>query len=374
MSVRTYLRLRLSLAIDVHQNAQTHQMVFQGWKAQQWGSPTLGSPNRDKYESSSSSCSTRHEVEGPQAAPSFSASAQTTVPHVRSHRTRSIQRYHPHCNELAIPDRATAKRTRKTSKLSQLHATNFARICIEVHVQVLRDRAVAKLAKRLSRWRTPVIQDGAEFCIWWIAEDLEVQSSTLLINLSLSLFSRFIAFRTLYKSVQWKVFEIQHWRLKLRPPLPPDKDSYIDSQWLGEWARYSDGLLTARDSVIQNECLHMWDSLSDSSLGANTRCKKNPATSGNQHWEERKKHMNIGVRRCQALWWKPLSLQPNKQTRKWPTDVQRAVSHGSEMLSRLWWNKRRALRIVHLLKEALVVSADMEMLTRRACALIVPTL
>ena len=128
----------------------------------------MGSPNRDKHESSSSSCSTRHEVEGPRAAPSFSASAQTTVPHVRSHRTRSIQRYHPHCNDLAIPDRATAKRTRKTSKLSQLHATNFAWICIDVHVQVLRDRVVAKLAKRLSRWRTPVIQDGAEFCIWWI--------------------------------------------------------------------------------------------------------------------------------------------------------------------------------------------------------------
>ena len=26
----------------------------------------------------------------------------------------------------------------------------------------------AKLAKPLSRWRTMVIQDGAEFCIWWI--------------------------------------------------------------------------------------------------------------------------------------------------------------------------------------------------------------
>ena len=129
----------------------------------------MGSPNRDKYESSSSSCSTRHEVEpGPRAAPSFSASAQTTDPHVRSHRTRNIQRYHPHCNELANPHRATAKRTRKTSKLSQLHATNFAWICVDVHVQVLRDRVVAKLAKRLSRWRTPVIQDGAEFCIWWI--------------------------------------------------------------------------------------------------------------------------------------------------------------------------------------------------------------
>ena len=114
----------------------------------------LGKPQPRQVQGSSSSCSTRHEVEGPQAAPSFPASAQTTVPHVRSHRTRSIQRYHPHCNELAIPDRATAKRTRKTSKLSQLHATNFARICIEVHVQVLRDRVVAKLAKRLSRWRT----------------------------------------------------------------------------------------------------------------------------------------------------------------------------------------------------------------------------
>ena len=110
-------------------------------------------------------CGTRHEVEGPQAAPSFPASAQTTVPHVRSHRTRSIQRYHPHCNELAIPDRTTAKRTRKTSNLSQLDATNFAWICIDVHVQVLRDRVVAKLAKLLSKWRTPVIQEGAEFCL-----------------------------------------------------------------------------------------------------------------------------------------------------------------------------------------------------------------
>ena len=41
----------------------------------------------------------------------------------------------------------------------------FDRICIDVHVQVLRDRVVAKLAKLLSRWRIPVIQDGPEFCI-----------------------------------------------------------------------------------------------------------------------------------------------------------------------------------------------------------------
>ena len=81
------------------------------------------------------------------------------------------QRSHQHCNELAIPNRATAKRTRKTSKLSQLHATNFARICINVHAQVLRDRVVAKL---LSKWRTPVIQYGAEFCIWWIDLSLPV--------------------------------------------------------------------------------------------------------------------------------------------------------------------------------------------------------
>ena len=60
---------------------------------------------------------------------------------------------------------------KETSKLSQLHTTNFARICIDVHVQGLRDRVVAKLAlaKLLSRWRTPVIQDGAEFCIRFIA-------------------------------------------------------------------------------------------------------------------------------------------------------------------------------------------------------------
>ena len=31
--------------------------------------------------------------------------------------------------------------------------------------------AVAKLAKPPSRWRTSVIQDGAEFCIWWILVD-----------------------------------------------------------------------------------------------------------------------------------------------------------------------------------------------------------
>ena len=57
------------------------------------------------------------------------------------------------------------KRTRKTFKLSQIRATNFAGICFDVHVQVLCDRVVAKLAKLLSRWRAPVIQDGAEFCI-----------------------------------------------------------------------------------------------------------------------------------------------------------------------------------------------------------------
>ena len=42
--------------------------AVQPWKA----------PNRDKYESSPSSCSTRHEVEGPLTAPSFPASALTT--------------------------------------------------------------------------------------------------------------------------------------------------------------------------------------------------------------------------------------------------------------------------------------------------------
>ena len=35
------------------------------------------------------------------------------IPTVHSHRTRSIQYYHPHSNELASPNRATAKRTRK---------------------------------------------------------------------------------------------------------------------------------------------------------------------------------------------------------------------------------------------------------------------
>ena len=64
----------------------------------------------------------------------------------------------------------------KTSKLSQLHATNFARICIDVHVQVLRNRAVAKLAKLLSRWRAPVSQDGAEFCTRSIPIQIEESS------------------------------------------------------------------------------------------------------------------------------------------------------------------------------------------------------
>ena len=41
----------------------------------------------------------------------------------------SLSAYHRHCNKLAIPNTATAKRTRKTSKLSRLHATNFARKC-----------------------------------------------------------------------------------------------------------------------------------------------------------------------------------------------------------------------------------------------------
>ena len=67
--VLTYLHLRL-LAIDIHENVQINEMVFQGWNAQQGSSPTLGSPNRDKKESSPS-CSTRHEVEGHQAGSSF---------------------------------------------------------------------------------------------------------------------------------------------------------------------------------------------------------------------------------------------------------------------------------------------------------------
>ena len=132
---------------------------------------------------------------------------------VHSHRTRSIQPYHPHCNELAILDRATAKRTRKTSKLSQLHATNFARICIDVHVQVLRDRVVAKLAKLLSRWRTPVIKDGAEFCIWWIRLAREANIITLAWHWNLPHWSRMfanpgrrsslVAVSTLFREFPW---------------------------------------------------------------------------------------------------------------------------------------------------------------------------
>ena len=80
------------------------------------------------------------------------------------------------------------KRTRKTFKLSQLRATNFARICIDVHVQVLQDRVVAKLAKLLSRWRTSVIQDGAEFCIRRSVETGQKTKNSFLTDDLVSLF------------------------------------------------------------------------------------------------------------------------------------------------------------------------------------------
>ena len=138
--------------------------MFQGWKAQQWGSPTLGSPNRNKYQSSPSSCRTRHEVDDPLRSLQPSRPQYWPIPTVRSHRTSSIQRYHSYSNELANPNRATAKRTRNV----QARTTSrykLCSICIDVHVQVLHDRVVAKLAKLLSRWPIMVIQDGAEFCI-----------------------------------------------------------------------------------------------------------------------------------------------------------------------------------------------------------------
>ena len=124
---------------------------------QPWEAPTATSA-RARRRRVASDMSWRERVTGgggPIGPPSFPASAQTLFPHVRSHWTRTIQRYHPHCNELTIPNRATAKRARKTSKLSQLHATNFARICIDVHVQVLRDRVVAKLAKTTFKMADP---------------------------------------------------------------------------------------------------------------------------------------------------------------------------------------------------------------------------
>ena len=93
----------------------------------------LGNPNRDKYESPPSSCRTRHEEEGPKAAPSFLDSAQTTFPHVRSHRTRNIQRHHQHRNKLAIRNRPAAKRTRKppsSHNFMQQTSLGFVLMCM----------------------------------------------------------------------------------------------------------------------------------------------------------------------------------------------------------------------------------------------------
>ena len=110
-------------------------------------------------------------MEGPKAAPSFLASAQTSHPHVAGHRTRTIQRYHPHCNELAIPNRATAKRSqgKRPSSHNFTLQTSLGFVWMGMYkCFAIEYRVVAKLAKLLSRWRTLVIQDGAEFCIWWI--------------------------------------------------------------------------------------------------------------------------------------------------------------------------------------------------------------
>ena len=103
------------------------------------------------------------------AAPSFPVSALSKSsqlvavgPEVSNTATRTAR-------SLRVQTERQRNEQGKPSMLSQLHAANFARICIDVHVQVLRDRVVANLAKLLSRWRTTVIQDGAEFCIRSIA-------------------------------------------------------------------------------------------------------------------------------------------------------------------------------------------------------------
>ena len=84
-----------------------------------------------------------------------------TFPH--SHRYPMV----PPAQQRACKSKQNDSETNKekTSKLSQLYDTNFARICNDVHVQVLRDRSVAKPAKLPSRWRATLIQYGAEFCI-----------------------------------------------------------------------------------------------------------------------------------------------------------------------------------------------------------------
>ena len=119
-------------------------------------------------------CSTQHEVElGPSGRSFLPGLSTSHIPTVRSHRTRSIQHYHPHSNELANPNRATAKKNKESRrpKLSQLHATIFSRICIDLYWCACTSASRSschEIAKLLSRWRITVIQDGAEFCIWWI--------------------------------------------------------------------------------------------------------------------------------------------------------------------------------------------------------------
>ena len=122
---------------------------------QPWKAPS------DKYESSDF-VTVQHAAGGggPLGCSFLFGLSTNHIPTVHSYRTRSIQHYHPHCNELANPNRATAKRTRKAVQALTTSRLQTSRGFVLMHVQMLRVRVVAKL---LSRWRTMVIQDGAEF-------------------------------------------------------------------------------------------------------------------------------------------------------------------------------------------------------------------
>ena len=119
------------------------------------------------------------EPRGPLAAPSFRAPTLTTFLQFVAIGPEIFNTTYPHSNEQL------QKTNKETYKLSQLHAANFVRICIDVHEHAFCDRVVAKLKKLLAKRRSRVMQCCAEFCIRFEKKDGTAENSIVCFGASI---------------------------------------------------------------------------------------------------------------------------------------------------------------------------------------------
>ena len=116
--------------------------VFQGCKAYEWGSLTLGISHRDKYESSPSSCSTQHERGVSLTAPSFRASTPTAPPQFIAIAPEVCNTTTRTATSLRIQAERQGKNKEHRPISHNFTATTFAWICVVVHVHVVCKRVV----------------------------------------------------------------------------------------------------------------------------------------------------------------------------------------------------------------------------------------